>query len=133
MKITVTKDDIAAGHRRDSKNCPVALALRRAGVNHCGVAGILVVVEQDDKRVSLVLPERAQEWIRDYDWGFAMGPFEFELTLPEPRGVIAPAPQELLPKVTVPAGLELASSPVGSQAAREEGQPELELEPAEAR
>lgn len=90
MRIIVTKEDIEKGRARDAQNCPVALALRRAGVVHFGVSGILVWVASGNQAV--VLPGHVQEWILNYDYGLQMEPFEFELHVtaaeePEKPGV----------------------------------------------
>lgn len=85
MRITVTTQDIEQGRRRDPGECPVARALRRAGISHFGVTGMLVIVESGRTHVPLVLPPNVQEWILDFDWGSAMAPVEFELTLPHEK------------------------------------------------
>lgn len=82
MKITVTSKDIEEGRRRDPSECPVARALRRAGISHFGVTGMLVIVQTGRKHIPLVLPATVQEWILDFDWGSAMAPIDFELRLP---------------------------------------------------
>jgi len=82
MKIIVTEEDIDRGQRRDPENCPVARALRRAGVEHCGVGGIAVMIGSGADHTMVVLPCIAQEWIMQFDWGKPVGPVEFELTLP---------------------------------------------------
>src|SRR2546423_13684013 len=82
MKITVTAEDIDGGIRRDPHNCPVARALRRAGVAHSGVGGIAVMLGNQDQRMMVFLPGPAQEWIMQFDWGQPVQPFEFEIVLP---------------------------------------------------
>ncbi len=92
MRIIVTREDIEKGRARDAQNCPVALALRRAGVGHFGVSGILVWVAAGNQAV--VLPGPVQEWILNYDYGCQMAPFEFELNLTaveEPERPVAPS------------------------------------------
>jgi hypothetical protein len=83
MRITVTKEDIAGGRRSDPEDCPVARALRRAGLSHFGVTGMAVMMPGESQHASVLLPARVQEWIMDFDWGTPVKPFEFELTLPE--------------------------------------------------
>ncbi|HWQ90906.1 MAG TPA: hypothetical protein VN673_04490, partial [Clostridia bacterium] len=91
MKVIVTRDDIDNGRRRDPNDCAVARALRRAGVAHSGVTGMLVFLDMDRQRTSLLLPGRVQEWIVDFDWGAAVDPIEFDLTIPtEPNRRIQP-------------------------------------------
>ncbi len=92
MRIIVTKEDIEEGRARDAQNCPVALALRRAGVVHFGVSGILVWVASGNQAV--VLPGHVQEWILNYDYGLQMAPIDFDLHLtpteePEKTAVLA--------------------------------------------
>ncbi len=81
MKITVTNDDIDQGRKRDPNNCAVALALRRAGVAHFGVTGMLVCIAEGP--ASVMLPANVQEWIMEFDRGLTVGPIEFELSLPD--------------------------------------------------
>jgi hypothetical protein len=100
MRITVTTKDIEAGRRRDPSECPVAQALRRAGISHFGVTGMLVIIQDGRKHIPLVLPANVQEWILDFDWGSTMSPIEFELNWPqeqephlESEPTAEPAPQ----------------------------------------
>ncbi len=101
MRIIVTVEDIEKGRARDAQNCPVALALRRAGVAHFGVSGILVWVASGNQAV--VLPGHVQEWILNYDYGLQMAPFEFEwhLTAAEEPEKLAVPPQETTWKLPV--------------------------------
>ncbi len=87
MKITVTARDIEKGRRRDPSECPVARALRRAGISHFGVTGMLAIIQNGRTHIPLVLPGAVQDWILDFDWGSAMSPIEFELTLPHEQGM----------------------------------------------
>ena len=94
MKITVTRDDIDGGRRRDPNNCAVALALRRSGITHFGVTGMLVCLGPGHTNV--LLPGPVQEWIVDFDWGVPVNPIEFELALPELEPAVSvtrPAPE----------------------------------------
>jgi hypothetical protein len=79
MKIQVTREDIEQGRRRDPNNCAVAVALRRAGVSHFGVTGMVVSFAGS---TVVLLPVTVQEWIMDFDWGVKMDPMEFDLILP---------------------------------------------------
>lgn len=83
MKITVTKEDIGGGRRSDPEDCPVARALRRAGVVHFGVTGMAVMIPGERQHTSVLLPGEVQEWIMDFDWGTPVKPIEFELALPQ--------------------------------------------------
>ncbi len=94
MRIHVTREDVENGRVRDAQNCPVAIALRRAGVAHFGVSGMLVWVASGHRAV--VLPGPVQEWILNYDYGMQMMPIDFDLHLPDTEEVTqattAPAP-----------------------------------------
>jgi hypothetical protein len=83
MRIIVTKEDIAGGRRSDPEDCPVARALRRAGIVHFGVTGMAVMIPGERQHASVLLPGDVQEWIMDFDWGSPVKPLEFELALPE--------------------------------------------------
>ncbi len=83
MTITVTREDIDNGQRRDPEDCPVARALRRAGVSHSGVMGAAITFTDHQQHTTLLLlPGQVQEWIAMFDQGATVGPFEFELALP---------------------------------------------------
>jgi hypothetical protein len=83
MKIIVTRKDIENGNRHHGNDCPVGLAIKRAGVVHCCVTETAVVVRDEHKRVSaLLLPDPVQRWISDYDQAKPVEPISFELGLP---------------------------------------------------
>ncbi len=80
MKICVTKKDIANGTPTEPDCCPIALALIRAGFND-------VSVDTDNVRLfvgkpSLKLPQKAIDFIEQFDNGEEVDPFTFELKLP---------------------------------------------------
>jgi len=84
MNITVTKEDIEHGLRRDPEHCAIARALMRAGLDHFGVMGPSVMVADGWGRLtSLRLPEVVSDWIFNFDAGNPVGPLRFELDLPE--------------------------------------------------
>jgi hypothetical protein len=86
MKITVTQEDIQAGQRRDPEQCAVALALFRAGLDHCGVMGPSVTVSDAFGRlICLPLPVAVSDWIFDFDAGKAVGPITFEMDFVQKR------------------------------------------------
>jgi hypothetical protein len=87
MKITVTTKDIEEGRRRDPSDCPVARALRRAGISHFGVTGMLVIVQEGRNHLPVVLPAGVQDWILDFDWGSTVAPIDFELAVPEEKEI----------------------------------------------
>lgn len=76
MKITVTAEDIAYGKVRSCRECPVALAIRRANPSaDIYVDGYRIAI--DDGRA--VTPDIAREFIGAFDGGYPVEPFEFEL------------------------------------------------------
>ena len=85
MYITVTKEDIELGQRRDPEQCAVAKALLRAGLEHLGVMGPSVMVSDGWGRLTSVkLPEVVSDWIFNFDAGNAVAPFSFEVEMPSP-------------------------------------------------
>jgi hypothetical protein len=94
MKITVTKDDIVVGRKSDPGDCPVARALRRAGVAHFGVTGMTGMIEGRQQHGIVLLPAPVQEWIVEYDLGFPVEPMAFDLTLPAPENWASEASTE---------------------------------------
>jgi len=100
MKIIVSRDDIQRGQRRDPEDCPVARALRRAGIAHSGVMGAAITFTDEQQHTTLLLlPGEVQEWIARFDQGGEAEPFEFELVLPGSAPQPRKAPAE--PRVTV--------------------------------
>lgn len=94
MKIIVTRDDIESGRRYDPVRCPVARALRRAGMVFFTVMESAVRLRDEDEHGGLlVLPSPVQDWIRDFDRGEPVEPMHFELEAlwDAPRG-FAPKP-----------------------------------------
>ena len=75
MKISVTQEDIDKGKREDSCVCPIALAVRRQ-------TGRLFHIDDtnaDDGYDTIQLPIKARQFVRSYDNGNPVEPFEFEL------------------------------------------------------
>jgi hypothetical protein len=85
MRIDVTRDDIQQGQRQNPKGCPVGRALDRAGVSHCGVTGLAVIMK-DNRNIAtaLLLPEVVQNWIADFHQGKSVEPIAFDLGRPVP-------------------------------------------------
>jgi hypothetical protein len=67
------------------------MALRRAGIAHFGVSGMLVWVASGHR--ALVLPGPVQEWILNYDYGMQMTPIDFDLHLPDTEEAPVPVRQ----------------------------------------
>ena len=83
ITITITKEDILNGRRCDPNSCPVGRALSRAGVSHFGVIGpTVVIVDGQDRRRIMPLPENVSEWILEFDACRQVKPLVFELALP---------------------------------------------------
>jgi len=93
MKIKVTQTDIDNGTRESYSNCPIALAIARHAIESplkfpFTVLG--VIVENNKIKLSgfrqtysLPMAEHSieREFIGDFDDGFTMKPFEFEMDL----------------------------------------------------
>jgi len=77
MKITVTNNDINRGYRHSCSNCPVALAMRRAFNRSILVAGIYWEFSGETEHHAMPLTVR--EWIRAFDDGGLVEPFEFDV------------------------------------------------------
>jgi hypothetical protein len=91
MKIMVTREDIEGGRRYDPVRCPVARALRRAGMVFFTVMESAVRLRDEDEHGGLlVLPGSVQNWIRDFDRGEPVEPMHFELEAlwDPPRGFV---------------------------------------------
>lgn len=81
MRICVTEDDIKSGRPRSSRCCPIALSLKRLGLgleNSIAVGRYYVEVGAG---TLLPLPPTATRFIRDFDTGKQVAPFEFEFEL----------------------------------------------------
>lgn len=100
--IEVTTADILQGKKDDCRSCPIALAVQR--VVKCLVEVVYRQISLDG--MHLELPEEANGFIFDFDMGHAVGPFKFDLDIP----------QEFLrwPSPTSPS--PVSSSPVSSVA-----------------
>lgn len=86
MQIEVTETDIKEGIIKDCKRCPIANAISKAISD-----GIVVKVRYtmvdfmtiEGRRYWRKLPELATKFISDYDLGYPVVPFTFDLNLPE--------------------------------------------------
>lgn len=81
MKIHVTQQDISNGHQRQTRHCPIALAVTRAAGNgHASVNTVQIVIYTDGIPIKVWdVPEHVAGKIRRYDRHGIMDPFEFEL------------------------------------------------------
>lgn len=76
MRITVTQQDIDKGEQGEAKHCPIARALKRATGEQCLVASKICFIGD---REDIPLPENAQSFVSDFDCGFPVKPFSFDL------------------------------------------------------
>ena len=78
LKIIVTEEDIRKGSRGQADTCPIAYATCRAlGVNRVYVDSEYLCYATD----SCSLPDEATEFIRRFDTGMKVKPFEFEIEI----------------------------------------------------
>ena len=79
LRVEVTEEDIDLGVRRNPEWCPVALALIRCpGVRYAQVFGSRAFATLDDDReLALSLPDKANDFIVDFDSERRVRPFMF--------------------------------------------------------
>lgn len=84
MKITIRVEQrhIDCGKKKRCTICPVALALREAGIKHPSVDGITVAY-RFTKEPIFVLSDKVNGWIKRFDMGLEVQPFEFTADIPE--------------------------------------------------
>lgn len=77
MKITITQDDIDKGDRKSCYNCPIALGANRAfGDKYSARVENTTILIGEFRRS---LPEAARRFVKLFDAGDHVDPFEFEL------------------------------------------------------
>ncbi len=84
--IRVTKEDIEWGRRRQSTQCPVALACQRAGYLHPSVGTTSLSLrcpEDPSQYMTAKLSSRVAAMVARFDNGRKIKPFSFYLTLRE--------------------------------------------------
>ena len=80
MLIKVEQYQIDNGLPRSMCSCPVALAIERCTGRHIvEVSDEHVTIFEHGEFVNILLPLAAQEFIKRYDEGSPVEPFEFEL------------------------------------------------------
>jgi hypothetical protein len=83
--VRVEELDIRAGRRENCEGCPLALAIHRALGYPVYVAGEDVGECTGDPKVLgsrlAVLPARARRFVKDFDAGRKVRPFEFRLSV----------------------------------------------------
>lgn len=91
LHITVNQEDINSGVAGDCENCPIARAAIRAvaqqpdvlGTDTCAVEVLddILFVRARSRRHEGRLPERAREFVEDFDSKEEVRPFEFDVEL----------------------------------------------------
>ena len=79
MRVTVTADDIAQGTPGSVRSCPIALAIDRATGNNGPLWKVDGECAYRDDEPDHMLPEAAREFVRSFDVGGYVEPFEFEV------------------------------------------------------
>lgn len=80
MRIEVTQDDIAAGHRKDAYCCPVALAIRRElGIPASVTGGTATVDYAAPWATAVWLPDAVSDFVELFDRGEPVESFAFDL------------------------------------------------------
>ena len=83
MKIRVTREHIRRGRRCDSTECPLALAMREAGLYEPAVSKDVCYwgssYNDPQPYGTARLPDQAQAFINRFDEDLTGEPFEFEL------------------------------------------------------
>lgn len=80
LKVEVTAEDIAAGVPSDCQECPIALALKRAGVIEPAVAKTWFLAGKGADMVNL--PPLGWSFVIEFDNGRKVEPFSFEIDVP---------------------------------------------------
>lgn len=83
--INVTQEDIDEGQMGECYFCPVALAASKMIKGGCWVNETHIRASGDDEQEFILseLPEEACKFIRDFDSGNPVHPFQFTLDIPE--------------------------------------------------
>lgn len=79
MTIQVTAEDISLGIRGRTSRCPVALAFNRTG---CSTSFVIVtpkLAREYQSHRCWELPPEATDFIKRFDAGLPVEPFEFEV------------------------------------------------------
>ena len=77
VHVDVTADDIANGARLDCFACPIALAMKRATDAFLAIGANYVEFASHSVR----LPREVSDFVFDFDGGYEVQPFSFDLEL----------------------------------------------------
>lgn len=83
VRIYVTKDNIAKGERTQIYCCPVALALKRTLNKEALVNQSWIDINTVLGYHQLTTPQKASNFINNFDAGREVKPFQFTLEVPE--------------------------------------------------
>jgi len=81
MKIEVKQEHIDKGDRTSPCSCPVALALKEAGLPDPGVTETQIRLDVMNSWRSVQIPDEAAAFVRAFDAGESVQPFTFDLPL----------------------------------------------------
>jgi hypothetical protein len=81
MTIHVTSSHIEHGAICSAYTCPVALACKDAGLD-AGVSESTIVIHRPDGAIDIRTPPQVVHFIREFEAGHPVNPFEFELPVP---------------------------------------------------
>lgn len=82
MRVEVTQEDIGKGVARAPNNCPIALALKRAGWARASVSASAIGFKARGAEKfywTYAVPENAKSFLFDFDAGRPVSPFSFDL------------------------------------------------------
>lgn len=83
MKVSVRQRHIAFSPPQHPELCPIARALMDLGWTNISVGAFNVTMQMPNSKqwYLYLLPEKARNFIRDFDAGQPVEPFEFEMNL----------------------------------------------------
>jgi hypothetical protein len=81
MLIQVTQDDIQNGERWNGHQCPIALAMFRAGIRFPSICRNTIMWYEDHEFKAIEPEPLVSKFINDFDNGYSVDPIEFELPI----------------------------------------------------
>lgn len=79
LHVSVTQAHIDAGVSKSECRCPIALALTDAGCTGVEVGNFTVGFKYGTQHVDVDIPQLVERFVRDFDFGRQVFPFEFDL------------------------------------------------------